>query len=195
MALVVNQRVRLRDDELFLAVGGQVINVFGDAAIFDLAIRRFEKAEFVDARKGRERRDQADVRAFRRFNRTNAAVVRRMHVADFKARAVAAQAARPERRQAAFVRQFRERIDLIHELRQLAAAKEIADDRRERLRIDELLRRHRLDALIEQRHAFLDEAFGARQADAALVGEQFADRADAAAAEMVNVVQLTLRPF
>ena len=84
---------------------------------FDLAIRRFEKAEFVDARKRRERRDQADVRAFRRFNRTNAAVVRRMHVADFKARAVAAQAARPERRQAALVRQFRQRIDLIHELR------------------------------------------------------------------------------
>ena len=27
MALVVNQRIRLRDDELFLAVGGQVFNV------------------------------------------------------------------------------------------------------------------------------------------------------------------------
>ncbi len=77
----------------------------------------------------------------------------------------------------------------------LAAAKEIADDRRQRLRIDQFLRRHRFDALIEQRHAFLDETFGARQADAALVGEQFADRADAAAAQMVNVVQRCLRPF
>ena len=27
------------------------------------------------------------------------------------------------------------------------------------------MRRHRLDALVEQRHALLDEAFGARQAD------------------------------
>ena len=52
-----------------------------------------------------------------------------------------------------------------------------------------------LDALIEQRHALLDQAFGARQADAALVGEQFAHRADAAAAEMVNVVQLTFALF
>ena len=47
----------------------------------------------------------------------------------------------------------------------------------------------RFDALIEQRHALLDEAFGAGQADAALVGEQFAHGADAAAAEMIDVVQ------
>jgi hypothetical protein len=51
------------------------------------------------------------------------------------------------------------------------------------------------DALIEQRHALLDEAFGAGQADAALVGEQFAHRAHAAAAQVVNVVQRCLRPF
>ena len=79
--------------------------------------------------------------------------------------------------------------------RQLAAAKEIADDGGQRLRIDELLRHHRLDALIKQRHAFLDETFGARQTDAALVGEQFADRADAAAAQMVNVVHAALALF
>ena len=87
------------------------------------------------------------------------------------------------------MREFRERINLIHELRQLAAAKEIADDRRKRLRIDELLRRHLFHRLIEQRHAFLDETFGAREADAALVGEQFTNGADAAAAQMINVVK------
>ena len=50
------------------------------------------------------------------------------------------------------------------------------------------------DALIEQRHALLDQTFGAGQTDPALVGEQFAHRADAAAAQMINVVQLNLRP-
>ncbi len=49
--------------------------------------------------------------------------------------------------------------------------------------------RHGFDALIEEGHTLLDEAFGAGQTDAALVGEQFAHGADAAAAEMVNVVQ------
>ena len=111
-----------------------------------------------------------------------------MNIAHFKSGAVAAQATRPQRGQTALVRQLGQRIDLIHELAELRAAKEIANDRRERFGIDELLRRHGFNALIEQRHAFLDEAFGARKPDPALVGEQLADRADAAAAQVVNVI-------
>src|SRR5208283_316003 len=118
-----------------------------------------------------------------------------MNIAHFKSGAIAAQAPRPERGQAALVRQLGQRIDLIHELAELRAAKEIANDRRERLRVDQFLRRHLLDALIEQRHAFLDETFRAREANAALVGEQFADRADAAAAKMVNVVHAAFTFF
>ena len=159
------------------------------------AVGRFQKAEIIDARKRGQRGDQTDVRAFRRFHRANAAVVRRMNVADFESGAVAGQAARPEGREAALVGQFGQRIDLVHELRKLAAAEEIADDGRERLGIDQLLRRHAFQALIEQRHALLDQAFGAGQADAALVGEQFAHGADAAAAEVIDVVQRCLRPF
>ena len=45
---------------------------------------------------------------------------------------------------------------------------------------------------IEQRHALLDQPLRAGQAHAALVLEQLAHRADAAAAEMVDVVD---RPF
>src|SRR5260221_5603662 len=173
MSATVNRRIRLRDDKLFLAVSREKFDVFTDATVLDFAIRRFEKTEFIDARECRERRDESDVRAFRRFNRADAAVVRRMNVADFKVRSVTRKSAWPKRRQAAFVREFRERIDLVHELRQLRAAKEIADDRRERLWIDQFLRHHRLDALIEQRHAFLHETFRARETDAALVGKQF----------------------
>src|SRR5579859_2112792 len=191
MPLVVNQRVGLRHDVLFLAVGGKIFNLFAYLAVFNLAIGCFQKAEFVDARESGQRRNQTNVRAFRRFNRANAAVVRRVHVADLETRPVAAQAARPQRAETALVGQFRQRIDLIHELAQLRAAEEIANDRRKRLGIDELLWRHRLDALVKQRHAFLDEALGAGQTDAALVGQQFTDRADAAAAEMVNVVERT----
>ena len=118
-----------------------------------------------------------------------------MDVADFKARAITRKSAWPKRRQAAFMGELCERIDLVHELRQLAAAKEIADDRRERLWIDKLLRHHRLNALIKQGHAFLDETFRARQTDAALVGKQFANCADATATEMVNVVERTFAFF
>src|SRR5438309_2097697 len=118
----------------------------------NLAIRRLEEAEIIDARKCRHRRDEADVRAFRRFNGADTTVVRRMNVADFEARAVTAQAPRPEGGQAALVRQLGEWIDLIHELRQLRTTEEVADDRAQRLRVDELLGRHLFNGLIEQRH-------------------------------------------
>ena len=112
-----------------------------------------------------------------------------MHVADLESGAIAGETAWPEGGQPPLVGQLGQRIDLIHELRKLAAAEEIADHRRERLGIDQLLRRHRFDALVEQRHALLDQALGAGQADAALVGEQFAHGAHAAAAQVVDVVQ------
>ena len=64
----------------------------------------FDEAVFVDPSERRQRVDQPDVRAFRRLDRADAAVMRRMHVAHLEARALARQAARPERRQAALVR-------------------------------------------------------------------------------------------
>ncbi len=144
--------------------------------------------------KVRHRADQTDVRTFRRLDRTNAAVVRRMHVAHFESGAIARQSARPERRQTTLVRQLRQRIRLIHELRKLRATEEIANDRAQRLRIDQLLRRHAVDVDVEQRHALFHQTLGARETDAALVGQQLADRAHAAAAEMIDVVERAFAP-
>ena len=58
-----------------------------------------------------------------------------------------------------------------------------------RLRVDQLLRRHAFDVDVEQRHALFHQTLRAGEADAALVGEQFADGADAAAAEMIDVIE------
>jgi hypothetical protein len=49
--------------------------------------------------------------------------------------------------------------------------------------------------LIEESHALFDETFGAGQTDAALIGEQFANGADATAAEVIDVIQRTLALF
>ena len=87
------------------------------------------------------------------------------------------------------MRQLGQRVGLIHELRELGTTKEISNDRAQRLRIDELLRGHSVDIDVEQRHALLDQALSARQTNPALVREQFADRTDAATAQMVDVVQ------
>ena len=91
--------------------------------------------------------------------------------------------------------EFRQRVDLVHELRELTATKEITDDRREGFGVDQLLRGHGFDSLVEKGHPLLDQALGAGQTDTALVGEQFPDGAHPATAEVVNVVQAPLALF
>ena len=189
VAPIVQRRISLGDDKRLLAIGRQVIDVTGDAPLLRLAIRRFDKTEVVDARERRQRRNQADVRTFRSFHRTNAAVVRRVHVAHLESGAIARETARPQRGEAALVGQLGQRIDLIHELRELAASEEIPHDGGQGLGIDQFLGRHRFHALIEERHAFFDQTLRARQADAALIRQQFAHGPDATAAQVINVVQ------
>ena len=109
-----------------------------------------------------------------------------MHVAHFEAGALAGQTARSKRRHAALVGQFRQRVLLVHELRQLRGAEEFAHRGRHRLGVDQVVRHHRVD--IDGAHALLDGAFHAQQADAELVFHQLAHRTHAAIAEIVDVV-------
>jgi hypothetical protein len=128
VALVVDGGVGLADDLGLLAVGGEEIDLARDAAVLDLAVGRLDEAELVDAGVGGHRVDEADVRAFGRLDRADAPVVRGMDVADLEPGAVAREASRPEGGEAALVGQLRERIGLVHELRELGPAEEIADD-------------------------------------------------------------------
>ena len=55
VALLVDAGVRLRDDVLVLVVGGEVLDLVGDATLLDLAVRRLDETEPVDpgeARRG-----------------------------------------------------------------------------------------------------------------------------------------------
>src|SRR3546814_17278466 len=73
------------------------LDLVGDLAVDDLAVRRLEEAVLVGPREHGQRVDQADVRAFRRLDRADAAVMGLMHVAHFEAGALAGQAARAKR--------------------------------------------------------------------------------------------------
>src|SRR3954452_6126154 len=189
MTLWIHGRVRLGDEEILFAIARQVIDLIGDASLVHLAVRRFDEPEFVDPGKGAHRADETDVWTFRGLDRANPSVVRRMDVANFETGAIARETAWPEGRETTLVGQLRERVGLIHELRELRAAKEIADDRAERFRVDQLLGRHAIDVDVEQRHALFHETLRPRQADAALVGQQFAHCPDAAATEMIDIIQ------
>ena len=109
-------------------------------------------------------------------------------VADLHARALTREAARAQRREAALVGEPGERVGLVHELRQLRGAEELLDRRHDRADVDQGLRRDRLDVL--GGHPLADDALHAREADADLVLDQLADRAQAPVAEVVDVVGL-----
>ena len=158
-------------------------------AVLDAAVGRLDEAVLIDAREARERDDQADVRAFRRLNRADASVVGRVHVADFEACALTRKTTRSKGRQAALVGDLRERVGLVHELRQLRGTEELADGGHHRLGVDEVVR-HRRRHLLVDRHLFLDGALHAHQADAELVLHQLADGAHTAVAEMIDVVDV-----
>ena len=123
-AVVVERGVGLRDDVLAFLDGREVVDLVGDPAVGHAAVRRSREAVLVELRVQGQRVDQADVRAFRRLDRADAAVVRRVHVAHLEAGALARQAARAEGRDAPLVRDLRQRVGLVHELRQLRGAEE-----------------------------------------------------------------------
>src|SRR5262249_12112859 len=158
-----------------LVVGGEVRDLAGDAALLDLAARRLDETEPVDAAEAREGTDQTDVRTFGRLDRTHAAGLRREHGSDFQAAALTRPTTRSERREPALVRETRERVRLVHELRQLRGAEELLDRRDDRTDVDERLRRDRLDVL--GRHALAHDALHAGETHAELVLDELADGA------------------
>ena len=188
MAIFGQRFVGLGDDVLFFFISRDVVDIFrNDARFFiDAAVRGFDETEFVDFTEAGQRGNQADVRAFRRFYRAHAAVVGMMDVADFEPCAFTGQTARAEGAQTAFVRDFCQRVGLVHELGQLAGTKEFFDSSDDRTDVDQDLRRNAFGIL--DGHAFADDAFHTGQADAELVLQEFADAAQAAVAQMVDVV-------
>ncbi len=104
---------------MLAAPGVRDDDVVDDAPSLDLAVRGLDEPELVDPGVARERRNQADVRAFRRLDGADAPVMRRVDVANLEARPLARQAAGPERGEAPFMGDLRERVGLVHELRQL----------------------------------------------------------------------------
>ncbi|OIQ79565.1 hypothetical protein GALL_386840 [mine drainage metagenome] len=112
----------------------------------------------------------------------------RVHVAHLEAGALARQAARSQGGDTAFVGDLGERIGLVHELRQLARTEKFLDRRRNRFGVDQIVRHQIVRLCLIQ--PLLDRPLDAHQAGAELVLGQFADRAHAPVAEMVDIVDL-----
>ena len=95
-ALVVERGVGLGDFIFVLAFCRQVegVSIFHYDPVLYFAVRGFQEAHFIDFGMYAERRDKADVGAFRGFDGTEASIVRIVDVAHFEACAFAREAAR-----------------------------------------------------------------------------------------------------
>lgn len=114
-----------------------------------------------------------------------------MDVTDFEASALTSESARTHRGETALVLEFGERIDLVHELRQLRAREELLHRSGDWTWVDELPRDDGLD--IAGTHAVLDVSDHTIESDTELVLDEFAHGAHAAIAEVVDIVRLAFR--
>ena len=80
-------------------------------------------------------------------------------IADFEACALTGETARAEGRETALMRELRQRVVLVHELRELGGTEEFLDRSDDRTNVDEGLRRDDVDVL--DRHALADDALHA----------------------------------
>ena len=152
----------------------------------DLAVGRLDEAVAVDPAVRGERADEADVRPFGRLDRADPAVVAVVDVADVEAGPLARQATRPEGRQAPLRGELGQRVRLVHELAELAAAEELLHRGHDRPDVDERVGRRLVDLL--DRHPLADDPLHPQQADPERVLDELAVGPDAPVAEVVDVV-------
>ena len=96
----------------------------------------------------------------------------------------------PEGAEATLVGQLGQRIRLVDDLRELAAAEEVFDRRADALGVDQRPRGHVLGVL--EAHPLLDGAAELEEPLAQLVGGQLVDRPQASVAQVVDVVDVPL---
>ena len=180
--------VGLGDDLVLLLRGVEALDVLGDLAVHDPAVRGLDEPELVQGRVAAERADQADVRALGGLDGAHAPVVGLVDVAHLDGRALAGEAAGAERRQAPPVGEPGQRVGLVHELRELRRAEELLERRDHRADVDDRLRRDGVDVL--GAHPLADDALHPVEADAEGLLDELADRAQAPVAEVLVLVEV-----
>ena len=113
-----------------------------------------------------------------------------MDIADLESRPVTGQTTGSEGVQPPLVRQLGQRVDLVHELGQLAGAEELLDRRDDRLDGDDVLRTH--IALALEVHPLAGDPLHSGERGAQLCLEKLSDTPDTAVAEVVDIIDVGL---
>ena len=109
-----------------------------------------------------------------------------MYVTNLKACTLSSQPTRAQCGNTSLVCDLRQRIILIHELRQLARTKKLFDGSGNRLGVDDILR-HQAFAF-DHTESFTHSTLNTNQSDAKDVLGHFANATDSAVSEMVDII-------
>ena len=152
-----------------------------------LAVRSFDKTVFVDSRISSERGDKTDVLTFRSLDRTHTTVVSMVYVTDFEGSSFPVKTAGTECGKFTLVGKLRDRVVVVHKLRQLRGTEEFLDCRRNGFDIYEGLSLE-VALVLHDSHLFLDTSVETGKTYSELILEQLAYRADSSVGKVVDIV-------
>ena len=190
-AVFIDRLIRLSNHILIFDVCRHIHDVIGHkmSSLFNPTIRRLNKAIFIDPRITGKIRNQTDVRTFRGFYRAHPPVMGIVNVTHIKACAVSGQTAGTQCRQSPLMRNRRQRVGLVHKLRQRGRSKELTDRRNYRPSIQQTLRRNHVYRL--HVHPLFYGALHSGKADPELILQQFAYRPNPSITQMVDIINRT----
>ena len=177
---LIQRLVRLSYDILIFHVGGHINHLVGNNArsLVYLAVGGFDKAVLVYLGKGSEIGNKTDVGTFRGFNGTHSSVVGIMYVTNLKAGSVTAETSGSEGGKTSFMGKLRQRVVLIHKLRQRRRAEKFFYRRHNGAYIYKGTGGNLLHLLRLKPHSFADNALHTGKADSELVLDKLAYGAD-----------------
>ena len=192
--VIVKRGITLCNNLTLLYFGRQINNfvvIYINLRILHLAVRSLYKAQVVYLRIHAQRRNQTDIRAFRRFNRAETAVMRIVNVAHLETGTLTRQTAGTQRRHTALVSHFGQRVSLVHKLRQRVCTEERIDYRRYGLGVNQVNWSEIL--VITHVHTLADSTRHTGQTNTELVVKLLANRTHATVRQVVNIVNVGFR--
>ena len=119
-AVLIDRLGSLRYDVLVFLISRHVNDIVSQTAgsLLDSAVRCYQESVLIGTGIGSEITDQTDVRTFRRLDRAQTAIMAVVNVSHVETSSLTGKTAGAESGHTAFMRKFRKRVRLIHELAQ-----------------------------------------------------------------------------
>ena len=192
--IIIQRCITLSNNLSFLFFRSQICQPFirkVNLTVFNLTIWSFNETKYIDLSEHAQRRNQTNVRTFRRFNWTKTTIVSVVNVTYLKSGTLTRQTTRTESRHTTFVRNFSQRIRLVHKLRQSIRSKEWIDYGRNSLGVDQINRsKHFIIAYV---HTFTNRTRHTSQTNSKLIRQLLSYSTYTTVTQMVNIIHIGLR--